>query len=1485
MPSNVRIANIDILDLLRQIPEPLKSLERVIIDFPHLLWKGHLWKDQYKLPLFNLIRAMRFPDDPLSQVISLLKPGGQLLVRTESENVEAAVRQTILNTTGIESHSVYDFRHLGWPDSETSRKFANIKTYVIECKLSAQASSPAEVKKKGEVSVFITSPYHGGAVEDTPLSEEKKGISGRVYASSGIVRSLTRQGLQGLSRLKLVVQPYQSSSGFSFGQTTTAPIKERIVVKIKAVLQDNVAFRKASEINSAITNAWNRFIKAFAIKRLRLSVQNIFNIGQILTQSIISVKPDFGRGLIVETAASSPVGNFVLSNPSYNSSPIGILFIINYPFGQDRWDPGLHIRIGTLTSPLRDKEFMLRFSQRLNKEGLVLKDASDWPDFDFRVLNLAEMPKGMSTQRYIQQYIEGQRDFNPIIAGLSALSEEKKLVIEVGQALRMFIPEALRIVGGPLPSIEPVWVIKNTDFQVACIGEGVETLCEIALIRMFSKTPSDLSGVTGIACQGEDRPHPLRTFLFELSDYPFAAQSLDIFYPDINIPSVNQKREIGILTELGCPKNCSYCCQRAIYQHRVRLRSADSIIEEIKYLMRLGFRWFVFVRENAAVGRARLERLVDMINEGNLDIIYTMGVDANDVDEELIFKMAHPETRRGLVFMEVALESGDPAVLKAADKDLDLEHLKKITQFANRLGVGVHWYVLVGLPKQSWQSVYRTALFLDEVRLLPWGWFARNEDHTVVIAIPYPGTRLATDGIVRIVGSEYEGWLPSRIPATQLIDGRLVGENHTETEVMLPEEIFEARVLLHDFYWFTLQSLRRAFKDEARKHYSDYANRAFCALEHRVIRDLIVCVQEGLTADLRRRAYQEILGRDGDKQTRILEYTQGYPGRWPLLESFLSQIRFTNGYAAMRELTVENRVKWMRLNALAWSARSRSYSKVSFRDNNAAFGQALDRHLSSIRGSLHEAIIDSNDIVRQGNEIHFLGIRFIQDANTNAIIVDSILYPASSPAVQHKASASPAFSPAETSDKYFGGSSPISPFLPRPAIDTKAQQVASELFRLLQGTNYNKPTKTLWVLADKVARDDRRFERSKKREQAELARRQAQVGVRPQAHIIPRGVSERTMAPAEQRASEGRRRAVRALEHLASLSPQDLQLLREHVAEESQLDEDTQSLLIELLTVAFLNVAQEQDLQRLGMTQPERGYIQRVKEANTSSVSGSGGPFFSCLDIDFVFPHFTSDIQTKMMRHFYAKLEGEWFAVAVSTSKVSRYPVDQATRDEIHNIFKAGKSCGLSEGSIIRTAGLSENTINYLLNPITPLAVSRSKRKPEELVGLLQGALEKLQRIPGPEKQAYVRRRINVLRRKIPEEDVRNIIHIKGKTLHDFLDNGTPLNAGLLEACKSRISRYLKHQRDLRTHAGTQVRLRRTPRTASSPLVPLGTAALSPDSRCSSPANSRIAEGIERIKVAFGQLCEQRNPRPAINFSTIAAAADMSRVTFWHYRK
>jgi hypothetical protein len=179
--------------------------------------------------------------------------------------------------------------------------------------------------------------------------------------------------------------------------------------------------------------------------------------------------------------------------------------------------------------------------------------------------------------------------------------------------------------------------------------------------------------------------------------------------------------------------------------------------------------------------------------------------------------------------------------------------------------------------------------------------------------------------------------------------GEFSGVNYTETDDMTPGEIIESMVYLDDYCHFLLQSLHNpTLTDKARGKAQDFAGRAFHVIERRTIRDHVVRAQENLTAEKRRRAYREILNRDAGKEGGVGKMTTAAKEAFPILTEFLAEITFFNGFKTMGALSIENRVKWMKLCAILWAWLDNGFHTIGFEKDHETLGKTLDFVLDRI---------------------------------------------------------------------------------------------------------------------------------------------------------------------------------------------------------------------------------------------------------------------------------------------------------------------------------------------------------------------------------------------------------------------------------------------------------------------------------------------------------------------------------------------------------
>jgi radical SAM superfamily enzyme YgiQ (UPF0313 family) len=603
-----------------------------------------------------------------------------------------------------------------------------------------------------------------------------------------------------------------------------------------------------------------------------------------------------------------------------------------------------YLSLGTLAAALRNKAFLKRFAERLGKEEIIIDSESDYPVFDIVVSNLSLKPDHRSIQEYFSHFLK-QFNQSPLMLCMTATSTHLDEAEKIARTAKQIVPAALRIIGGPHVSVAAGDFLTNSEFQVACIGEGVETLSEIALLVSIVGNPdfSMIEGITFKYSSGRVYANPLRVPLFELDDYPFPSDSLEFFRGPAGDLEDNQNQLIYLLSGYGCPYDCIFCAQRSIHGRKIRERSAENIIEEISCLFARGFRKFAFVQETFLNRKKRIDSFCRLIEESGMQIEWTAEARADQLDYEQLKRMQSA----GLRFIQIGVESGDPVLLNKLRKGVDLDQIIQLWNWCRRLKINTAFYLLVGLPGQDWQSLLRSALFVMDHPP-----YNRITKHAAVsIAIPYPGTKLWQEQTVRLVDiAEAKMSWPQRNPEVIVNDaGEFVGKNFTETDDLTPDEILEAWIYLDDFCHFLLHAIDPDQKDSVDRGKSmEYAGRMFYMIQRRTIRDLIIRAQSHVTAARRKDAYHEIVQNDGDIEKHFKDVTISTEPALDAFMRFLAAVQFSNGFDTMKWLSIGNRIKWMKICAMLWHLKGRKINDFRFDSDDKKAGLDLDRRLQTL---------------------------------------------------------------------------------------------------------------------------------------------------------------------------------------------------------------------------------------------------------------------------------------------------------------------------------------------------------------------------------------------------------------------------------------------------------------------------------------------------------------------------------------------------------
>lgn len=571
-----------------------------------------------------------------------------------------------------------------------------------------------------------------------------------------------------------------------------------------------------------------------------------------------------------------------------------------------------YLSLGSLAAALRDRGFMDRMAAHLGYAG-----RAPLPAFGVAVVHLE--PGLTAVQMAARLGAAARGGGPPIIVGVTAAATRLEWARTAARAARELWPKALLLAGGPHVSAAPESLVAPGAFQAACLGEGVETVAEIALRRMAGSGDA-IAGIAGLCrldLDGAIRRNPPRRFAFDLDDYPPPSRSLDLFLPGGRREAAGPDELVFLLAGYGCPCDCSFCAQRAIHDGRIRERSAEGIFREMQELHACGFRSFALVQESLLNRRKRIDRFLGLIASSGLDLRWTAEARCDQLDRGLLERMK----AAGLKMIQIGLESGDAEILAKIGKGLDLERAAAVIRTCRELQIDTAVYLLVGLPDQDWRSLLRSARFL--MKNPP---FNRATGHVAVaVALPYPGTRMARENAVRVVNACSGRDWPARNPVVRLDpDGAFRVAPVAETDCLTAEEVSEAFFFLDDFCQFLIASSHAGLADRAaREKAAGYAARMLAMIVQRTLRDLAA----GAQAE-RRAGLEEILRRHGP-ENRLAEMTAPELGLGEeALIDFLCRARIESGHEALRGLDWRRRLRVVQRCARRWTDSGRAFARV-----------------------------------------------------------------------------------------------------------------------------------------------------------------------------------------------------------------------------------------------------------------------------------------------------------------------------------------------------------------------------------------------------------------------------------------------------------------------------------------------------------------------------------------------------------------------------
>ncbi len=287
------------------------------------------------------------------------------------------------------------------------------------------------------------------------------------------------------------------------------------------------------------------------------------------------------------------------------------------------------------------------------------------------------------------------------------------------------IPDCIVLLGGGHATHQAELILQNhPEVDIVVTGEAEQTLPELlALLRSGGLTelvPGLVIRKNGGILRTAASP-PVR----DLDKLPFASMYL---YEAINL-NVTMQAEF-ISSSRGCPAACSFCSSPSFWGRKVRYRSVDSVLQEIRFIRdNYGLIYFSLRDDTFMADRRRTVELCRKLIEDRLNIFWNCQSRAEGIDPETLGWMR----RAGCECIQLGVESGSPEMLQLLGKKIHPGQIIKASGDIHSAGIQLSTFLITGIPEEKETDMEQTINLIRQIQ---------PDDLQIAPLAYYPGTRL-----------------------------------------------------------------------------------------------------------------------------------------------------------------------------------------------------------------------------------------------------------------------------------------------------------------------------------------------------------------------------------------------------------------------------------------------------------------------------------------------------------------------------------------------------------------------------------------------------------------------------------------------------------------------------------------------------------------------------------------------------------------------
>ncbi len=395
---------------------------------------------------------------------------------------------------------------------------------------------------------------------------------------------------------------------------------------------------------------------------------------------------------------------------------------------------------------------------------------------------------------FLNDLIKKAQEISPDLVGFTSTTTFFSHALSGAKLIKSVFPDIPICIGGPHFNANPELLVENDCFDFGVIGEGEDTIRDVA---GSLEKKCQVKDVPGVVTAGKDALlfAPARALIENLDSIPFPARHLLPILKYKPMPNdQNRAPKTSMISSRGCPFKCVFC-DKSTFGGVYRTLSAGRILEEMNSLKSdFGINEVAFVDSSFTPNRQRITDFLDEIEKCPVDMAWTCSFRANVVDRATLVRMK----KAGCWRLRVAMESGNDEILRKIRKGITKEQFIKTVKAAHEVGLQVKAFFMVGHFGETKETINESIEFAKSLPL---------KDITVQINTPLKGAPQYKD-------AEKHGAILENDPGKyNFFQPVFVPKGFTAKEILDSQKIFYRRFYLRpSLIWMHIKQIR-SFSD------------------------------------------------------------------------------------------------------------------------------------------------------------------------------------------------------------------------------------------------------------------------------------------------------------------------------------------------------------------------------------------------------------------------------------------------------------------------------------------------------------------------------------------------------------------------------------------------------------------------------------------------------------------------------------------------